>query len=132
MRFDMQSSFLTSLILVLILFFFAYRRWVTLLFAGLPLLGGIQFTMGIASLTLGSLNILTAAFSAILVGLGIDFSIHLYDRYHHERALGADSPSAIETSLTQTGPGIWTGAFTTIFAFSILYFSRWVCFILSI
>jgi hypothetical protein len=124
LRFDMQSSFLTSLILVLILFFFAYRRWVTLLFAGLPLLGGIQFTMGIASLTLGSLNILTTAFSAILVGLGIDFSIHLYDRYHHERARGADSPSAIVTCLTQTGQGIWTGAFTTIFAFSILYFSR--------
>ena len=124
LRFDMQSSFLISLILVLILFFFAYRRWVTLLFAGLPLLGGIQFTMGIASLTLGSLNILTTAFSAILVGLGIDFSIHLYDRYHHERALGADIPSAVETCLTQTGEGIWTGAFTTIFAFSILYFSR--------
>ncbi len=124
LRFDMQSSFLTSLVLVLVLFFFAYRRWVTLLFAGLPLLGGIQFTMGIASLTLGSVNILTTAFSAILVGLGIDFSIHLYDRYHHERALGADIPSAIETCLTQTGQGIWTGAFTTIFAFAILYFSR--------
>lgn len=124
LRFDMQSSFITSLILVLILFFFAYRRWVTLLFAGLPLFGGIQLTMGIASLTLGSLNILTSAFSAILVGLGIDFAIHLYDRYHHERALGADIPSAIETTLTQTGEGIWTGAFTTIFAFAILYFSR--------
>lgn len=124
LRFDMQSSFVTSLILVLILFFFAYRRWVTLLFAGLPLFGGIQLTMGIASLTLGSLNILTSAFSAILVGLGIDFAIHLYDRYHHERAMGVDISSAIEITLTQTGNGIWTGAFTTIFAFAILYCSQ--------
>jgi predicted RND superfamily exporter protein len=120
----MQSSFISSLILVLILFFYAYRRWVTLLFAGLPLFGGIQLTMGIASITIGSLNILTSAFAAILVGLGIDFAVHIYDRYHQERASGADISSAVETTLTQTGRGIWTGAFTTIFAFAVLFFSR--------
>lgn len=124
LRFDMQSSFISSLILVLILFFYAYRRWVTFLFAGLPLFGGIQLTMGIASITLGSLNILTSAFAAILVGLGIDFAVHIYDRYHQERASGADISSAIETTLTQTGMGISTGAFTTIFAFAVLFFSR--------
>jgi len=124
LRLDMQSSFFCSLVLVLIFFLFAYRRWMTLVFAGLPLFGGIQLTMGVASLILGSLNILTSAFAAILVGLGIDFSIHLYDRYHHERVLGADISSAVETTLTQTGQGIWTGAFTTIFAFAVLYFSR--------
>src|SRR4030042_2355609 len=42
LRLDMQITFFSSLILVLILFFYAYRRWVTLLFAGLPLFGGIQ------------------------------------------------------------------------------------------
>ncbi|MEW6376435.1 MAG: MMPL family transporter [Thermodesulfobacteriota bacterium] len=124
LRFDMQSSFFFSLILVLILFFCAYRRWITFLFVGLPLFGGIQLTMGIASLTLGSLNILTSAFAAILVGLGIDFAVHIYDRYQQERTSGADIPTAIETTLTQTGEAIWTGAFTTIFAFAILFFSR--------
>ena len=120
----MQSSFIFSLILVLILFFYVYRRWVTLLFVGLPLFGGIQLTMGIASLTLGSLNILTSACAAILVGLGIDFAVHIYDRYHQERALGADISSAVETTLVHTGRGIWTGAFTSIFAFGVLFFSR--------
>jgi predicted RND superfamily exporter protein len=124
LRFDMQSSFISSLILVLVLFFYAYRRWAPLLFAGLPLFGGIQLTLGIASLTLGSLNILTSAFAAILVGLGIDFAVHIYDRYHQERASGADLSSAIETTLMQTGRGVWTGAFTTIFAFAVLFFSR--------
>jgi predicted RND superfamily exporter protein len=124
LRFDMQSSLISSLILVLILFLYVYRRWITLLFAGLPLFGGIQLTMGIASITIGSLNILTSAFAAILVGLGIDFAVHIYDRYHQERASGADISSAVETTLTQTGRGIWTGAFTTIFAFAVLFFSR--------
>lgn len=124
LRFDMQSSLLLSLILILILFFYAYRRLIILIFVGLPLLGGIQLTMGIASITLGTLNLLTSAFAAILAGLGIDFAIHLYDRYHQERASGAEVSSAIETTLTQTGKGIWTGAFTTIFAFAVLFFSR--------
>jgi predicted RND superfamily exporter protein len=124
LRFDMQSSFLFSLLLVLILFFYVYRRWITFLFVGLPLFGGIQLTMGIASVTLGSLNILTSAFAAILVGLGIDFAVHIYDRYQQERALGSDIPGAVETTLTQTGKAVWTGAFTTIFAFAILFFSR--------
>jgi len=124
LRFDMQSSFLLSLVLVLILFFYVYRRWITLLIIGLPLLGGIQLTMGIASFTLGSLNILTVAFAAILVGLGIDFAIHLYDRYHQERALGKDLALAMEITLTETGVGIWSGAFTTIVAFIVLFFSR--------
>ncbi len=124
LRFDMQSSFLISLVLVLILFFYVFRRWITFLIIGLPLFGGIQLTMGIASLTLRSLNILTIAFAAILVGLGIDFAIHLYDRYHQERASGKNISCAIEIALTETGSGIWTGAFTTIFAFIVLFFSR--------
>jgi predicted RND superfamily exporter protein len=124
LRFDMQSSFITSLVLVLLLFLFVYRRWIILLFVGLPLFGGIQLTMGIASLTLKSLNILTSAFAAILVGLGIDFALHLYDRYQQERASGRDLATAMETTLTETGSAIWTGAFTTIFAFAVLYFSR--------
>lgn len=124
LRFDMQSSLLLSLLLVLLFFFSIYRRWVTLLFVGLPLVGGIQLTMGIASLTLGSLNILTSAFAAILVGLSIDFAVHLYDRYQQERASGKDISSAMVITLTETGSGIWTGALTTIFAFAILYFSR--------
>lgn len=124
LQFDMQSSFITSLVLVLLLFLIVYRRWITLLFVGLPLFGGIQLTMGIASLTLRSLNLLTSAFAAILVGLGIDFALHLYDRYQQERASGKDIPTSMETTLTETGSGIWTGAFTTIFAFATLYFSR--------
>lgn len=124
LRFDMQTSLVFSLILVLFLFLSVYRRWIILLFVGLPLFGGIQLTMGIASLSLGSLNILTSAFAAILVGLGIDFAVHLYDRYQQERSSGKEIFPAIEITLVETGSGIWTGAFTSIFAFGALYFSR--------
>lgn len=120
LRLDLQSSMVTAFILVLALFFFAYRRPITLLFVGFPLLVGVLITLAIAALLIGRLNILTTAFAAIVIGLGIDFAIHLYDRYHTERALGLDVQGAIEKSLSETGSGVLTGGVTSILAFCTL------------
>jgi predicted RND superfamily exporter protein len=124
LRLDMQSSMITAFALVLALFFFAYRRLITLLFVGFPLLVGVQITLAMAALLIGQLNILTSAFAAILIGLGIDFAIHLYDRYHSERAVGLDVTQAIEKTLTETGSGVLTGGATTILAFCTLLLAR--------
>jgi len=124
LRLDMQSSMITAFALVLALFFFAYRRLTTLLFVGFPLLVGVQITLAIAALLIGRLNILTSAFAAILIGLGIDFAIHLYDRYHSERALGLEVTQAMVKTLTETGSGVLTGGATTILAFCTLLLAR--------
>ena len=124
LRLDMQSSMITAFALVLALFFFAYRRLITLLFVGFPLLVGVQITLAMAALLIGQLNILTSAFAAVLIGLGIDFAIHLYDRYHSERALGLDVTQAVEKTLTETGSGVLTGGATTILAFCTLLLAR--------
>jgi predicted RND superfamily exporter protein len=124
LRLDMQSSMITAFVLVLALFFFAYRRPITLLFVGFPLMVGVQITLAIAALLIGRLNVLTSAFAVILIGLGIDFAIHLYDRYHSERSLGLDVRQAMEKTLTETGSGILTGGGTTILAFCTLLLGR--------
>ncbi len=124
LRLDMQSSMVTAFVLVLALFFIAYRRPITLLFVGFPLLVGVQITLAMAALLIGRLNILTSAFAAILIGLGIDFAIHLYDRYHSERALGLNIPQAMEKTLMETGAGVLTGGGTTILAFCTLLLAR--------
>jgi len=124
LRLDMQSSMITAFALVLALFFFAYRRPITLLFVGFPLLVGVQITLAMAALFIGRLNILTSAFAAILIGLGIDFAIHLYDRYHSERAIGLDVKQAMGKMLTETGAGVLTGGATTVLAFCTLLLAR--------
>jgi predicted RND superfamily exporter protein len=124
LRLDMQTSMITAFILVLALFLFAYRRPITLLFVGFPLMVGVQITLAVAALFIGRLNILTSAFAAILIGLGIDFAIHLYDRYHCERSLGLDVGKAMEKTLTETGSGVLTGGATTILAFCTLLLAR--------
>jgi len=124
MQQDLLVSFLSSLAIVLALFYLAYRRWSTLLFVGFPLLVGVQLTLGAAALFIGGLNLITVSFAAIIVGLGIDFAIHLYQRYHHERASGKKPNDAVEIALTRTGTSVWTGGLTTIAAFLTLLLAR--------
>jgi predicted RND superfamily exporter protein len=124
MQQDLLISFLSSLAIVLALFYLAYRRWATLLFVGFPLLVGVQITLGAAALFIGGLNLITVAFAAIIVGLGVDFAIHIYQRYHHERAGGRGAEKAVEIALTRTGTGVWTGGLTTIAAFLTLLLAR--------
>jgi predicted RND superfamily exporter protein len=124
MQQDLLISFLASLAMVLALFYLSYRRWATLLFVGFPLLVGIQLTLGAAALFIGGLNLITVSFAAIIVGLGVDFAIHIYQRYHHERASGNRPNKAVEIALTRTGQGVWTGGLTTIAAFLTLLLAR--------
>jgi predicted RND superfamily exporter protein len=124
LRQDLLISFLCSFVVVMMLFYLSYRRIVTLLFVGLPLLVGVQLTMGVASLFTRGLNLITVSFAAIIVGLGVDFAIHIYHRYHHERAAGIGLDEALEIALTRTGKGVWTGGLTTIASFLTLLLAR--------
>ena len=116
-RKDIKISLLTSLIGVLLLFYIVYRRPFILIFVSIPITIGIVSTFAIASATIGTINILTSAFSAIVVGLGIDFSIHLYDRFHSERAQGNATRDALRLTLQETGTGMLTAGITTALGF---------------
>ncbi len=73
----------------MLLFFLAYRRFATVHYAFLPLATGLALTFIFAAATLGELNSATSGFSALLVGLGIDFTIVTYGRYLEGRLAGA-------------------------------------------
>lgn len=79
---------------------------------------------GCATLTIGHLNILSVVFTTILIGLGIDFSIHLILRYQEEVATGKSLMASLNESLAGTGKGIIAGAITTSFAFFATIFTN--------
>jgi predicted RND superfamily exporter protein len=114
---DLMRNFLTSFFGVLLLFLLSFRTAKSLLFASLPLVVGIGWTMAFAALTVGELNYATSGFSALLIGLAIDFTIVLYNRYLEERTSGKDAlPSAV-LMLSETGQSVFIGAITTAAAF---------------
>ena len=114
---DMRWTGAVSVVLVLLLLLGALRdaRVLPILFT--PLLVGTAFTFGFAALVIGSLNSYTAIFGAVLVGLGIDFAIHLYSRYREERGNSDCLEDAIVRAWDQTGPPCAAAGITSVGGF---------------
>jgi predicted RND superfamily exporter protein len=123
-RGDLQRTLTIALIAVLVLFYLVFRRYSFLFFVGPCLNLGILWTLGFAGFTLGHLNMITAAFGAILAGLGIDYSIHFYNGFLGENFKGVGLEKALETTFMTTGKGIVTAALTNSIAFFSMVFTH--------
>lgn len=120
---ELVTNFSVSLIGVLTLFVLGFRRGMAIFYALFPLLVSPLLTLGLFSPFLGRWSESTGAFSAIILGLSIDFIILLYSRYLEERNAGLDVPEALEKSLRYTGPSVFTGAVTTTVCYYTLLLS---------
>ena len=123
MKKDMLACIVSSLFVVLGLFYFTYRRVLPTLLIPLILLFGVVLALGAAGLTLPSIHIISFAFMSLIIGLGTDYSIHIYDRYYSERAAGRGAEQALELAVVDTGQGIFTAALTTAVPFLALMIS---------
>ena len=126
---DMAVTIITSLLAVHALFIVAFRRVRAILFVGLPLSLGILWTFALFLLCLGEEMVAgTAAFSAILAGLGIDFAIHYLNRFEAE-AGGVPLEEAIQRALVSTGGANLAAALTSAAAFAALLTTRFTGFV---
>ncbi len=101
---------------VTILFFIVYRSvYYPLLTVG-TLLIGTSWAMGWTTLTVGHLNILSATFAVMLIGIG-DYGVLWVMRYEHERKMGADVETALRRAAVCVGAGTITAALATALAF---------------
>ncbi|GAB7027712.1 MMPL family transporter [Geotalea toluenoxydans] len=123
MKENIIACIVSSLIVVLGLFYLTYRRVLPTLLIPLILFYGVALALGTAGLFLSSISIISFAFTALIIGLGTDYSIHLYDRYYSERSLGRDTAEAMELAIVETGHGIFTAAATTALPFLALTIS---------
>ncbi|MGD2114386.1 MAG: MMPL family transporter [Acidobacteriota bacterium] len=125
-RGDMVRNILTSTALVLVLFLLAFHRLGPLLYATLPLAGGLILTFGFSAVTVGSLSSATSGTAALLIGLGIDFVIVSYGRYVEERRRGKPMEPALAVMARTSGRAVVVGAVTTaatFFAFLVTDFT---------
>jgi len=120
---DTLKASCISLILVMLIFSICYRELERPLKAVLCLLIGLGYTLGYTTLVVGHLNILTIAFLPILIGLAIDFGIHLLTRFEEELRRDTPRETAITKALVHTGRGIFTGCLTTAGAFYAMAFT---------
>ncbi|QEM70187.1 MMPL family transporter [Geobacter sp. FeAm09] len=123
MKSNVLVSIVISLLVVLGIFYLAYRRLLPTLLIPLILACGVLFALGTAGLFLRSIHIISFAFTALITGIGTDYSIHIYDRFHSERAVGKTSREALELAILDTGRGVFTAAITTAVPFLALMVS---------
>jgi len=128
MQQDLGIASMVAILLVIAYLLFHFRRIEAIILILLPLIIGIVFTFAFASVTYGSLNILTAFIGVILLGLGIDHGIHLLSRYQDERNKGFDESTVIHNTFTQTGRSVTIAALTTLVIFIGLGFSEFRAF----
>ncbi|MGE0712030.1 MAG: MMPL family transporter, partial [Planctomycetota bacterium] len=91
---DTTYSALLALGGVSLLFGLFFRGVLRPLLAVLALLVGIAWTAGFATLALGRLNLLSSVFLIVLIGLGVDYAVHLLAHYQAALAGRAGTPDA--------------------------------------
>jgi predicted RND superfamily exporter protein len=112
-----------ALIAVFFLLVISFRMWIAPVLGLLNLVVGIIWAMGLAFILVGTLNVMTYMMTVILIGLGIDFSIHMISSFTEARSLGKQIQAALEETFLKSGKGILTGGLTTSIAFLTLSIS---------
>ena len=114
---DTTLASIVALVICALIFIYGYQETGRPVKATICLLVGLAYTLAFATLTIGHLNVLTITFVPMLVGLAIDFGVHLITRYEEELRRGRTEEEAMIKAMVFTGQGIFTGAFTTAGAF---------------
>lgn len=91
--------------LIMVIFFRSIKRP---LVQGFVLLLGLCWTLGVATLVVGSLNILSIVFAPLMLGITVDFGIHWYSRLEEEQG---GRPHCHQGIFTRTMIGATPGNF---------------------
>jgi uncharacterized protein len=121
---DTTLASIVALVLCALIFIYGYNSTGRPIKATICLMVGLAYTLAFATFTVGHLNILTITFVPILIGLAIDFGVHLVTRYEEELRHGKTKEEALTKAMVFTGQGIITGALTTAGAFLAMAFTN--------
>ena len=70
-----------------------------------------------------SLDVVTVTIGAMTIDVGVDYSIHITQRYREERANGRNPVEAVENTLPATGMALLGAAASTALGFGVLAFA---------
>jgi len=112
-----ELSFLISFLSVGALLLICYRSVSLSLTTLAALVITIVLTAAFAAAVVGELNLVSVAFTVLLVGLGLDFAIHLLLHIQERRGAGEDMATALRGSVHEVGPALTLAALTTALGF---------------
>jgi len=120
MKNDVLGSTAICIALLMMVIVAYFRRVRPLVYIFVPLVASTLWSLGVAWLAFGGLNLVSAFIFAILLGLGIDFGIHMVARFREEVSSGVGWRDAYLDTVATAGVSVFTGATTTAVVFFLL------------
>ncbi|MCD4765448.1 MAG: hydrophobe/amphiphile efflux-3 (HAE3) family transporter, partial [Methanosarcinales archaeon] len=114
---------LLSFVFVFLAMFLIFKSVVRAIIPMAPIIvviaisGALMWILGIPQTTL------SISTNSIILGLGVDYSIHIMHRYKEERENGAEPRDAIRTTISRIGKAIVTSGLTTAGGFAAMMLS---------
>jgi len=107
--------------LVCLVMLVSHRSWKVFFIAGIPLVCTLFWTFGIITLTNIELSPLILAAMPMLIGLSVDYSLHISNRITEFEEQGHTIRDGIVKSYHTTGRAILLSAMTTMIGFAALF-----------
>ena len=117
------SGSILAVFLMLVLIFRSVSRG---LMGMIPLVFTVLFNFGVMGFFDVHLDIGTALVSSIVIGIGVDYSIHYLSRMFHELGDGTELHDAISNTVRRSGKAITSNAVTVGFGFLALSVSEFL------
>ncbi len=114
---DVGGSGVISFVAVVGLVWLALRSWRLVLASIATLLVGLVWTTGFAVAVVGPLNLVSATFAVLTIGLGIDFAIHFCMHFAELRRGGMENGLALREAGRGVGTSLVLCALTTTIGF---------------
>ena len=121
---DLKKAGYIAFLGVLLFLIIFFRKLVGIFTVLIPLVMSILWTLAITYLAIGNINTMTGFMFAILLGLGIDFGIHMFGRLREEKSQGKSTHEALLLVIMHTGKANLTSAITTSIAFYALQITK--------
>lgn len=121
-RSDVISNFLTSGAALLVIFLWRFRSLRLLALTSVPLGLGVLAGLATVALVQGRIHGLSLGFGAALIGIAVDYPLHLLNRALAEP--GESAQARLAVALDDVWSSLWLGWGTSALAFLALFLSR--------
>ncbi|WP_276300072.1 efflux RND transporter permease subunit [Halorussus lipolyticus] len=121
-----QTFLITLGVIVAFLTVIFYRRYGTLSLGAVtmvPVVFALSWILGAMYLLGIPFNTETAIIASIAIGIGVDYAIHISERFVEELSNAGTATAALETTLAGTGGALLASAVTTAGGFGVLLFA---------
>jgi predicted RND superfamily exporter protein len=120
-------SILLALVIVFVIMVILFKSLRAGVLGTAPLIVSVFILFGVMGILGMTINMASAMLSSILIGVGIDYTIHFMWRYRDElRKTPNDHIAAIRTTLNTTGRGIAFNAISVMVGFVVLMTSNFI------